>query len=110
MASDGTSGNSAEITKSEAFTKFYPDRHGENKYCKNDGNQPTYMTNNFDIWMFDTVEDCCRTFGGSELIQYCNEHSVIVDNLLNNLNTPVENRVTEASGKCYKRRCKYYPW
>lgn len=38
---------------------YYPDWEGENKSCKNDGAQPTYMSNNVDAWMFADLETCC---------------------------------------------------
>jgi len=111
VASGGSFGNDSTIIKAAAFTMFYPDREGQNTYCLNDGQQPVYMTNNLKIWMFNSVEDCCRTYyGGSSLVQFCFENSVISDTPLNNLNTPVANRVTKASGKCFRRKCKYYPW
>lgn len=111
VASGGTFGNDSTIIKAAAFTFYYPDREGENKFCRNDGEQPAYMTNNFQIWMFNSVEDCCRTYyGGSSLVQFCNENSVISDTPLNTLSTPLVNRTLVASGQCFKRRCKYYPW
>ena len=56
-------------------------------------------------------EDCCRTYySGSVLTSYCVDNSLIFDTPLNNLNTPISERVTRASGKCFRRRCRYYPW
>ncbi len=39
---------------------YYPDWEGDNKSCKNDGQQPTYMSNNVDAWMYKDLESCCK--------------------------------------------------
>ena len=38
---------------------YYPDWEGEDKGCKNDGDEPAYMSNNPSAWMFDTLDKCC---------------------------------------------------
>lgn len=111
-ASEGTGfGQGSEVTKKGAFVKYYPAAaENGNLYCLNDGEQPAYMTNDFDKWMFDTLEDCCTTgFSDSQVIDYCLTNSVVSDNSLNNKFTPPELRVTEPNGTCHQRKVQYRP-
>ena len=38
---------------------YYPDWEGDNQGCKNDGNEPAYMSNDPTAWMYDTLDKCC---------------------------------------------------
>lgn len=44
----------------DGIALYYPDWEGDNKSCKNDGKQPTYMSNNVNAWMYEDLESCCR--------------------------------------------------
>ena len=39
---------------------FYPDWHGSDEGCVDDGNEPTYMTDNAMFYIFSQLEDCCN--------------------------------------------------
>lgn len=39
---------------------FYPDSNGADQGCVDDGNEPSYMTDNSMNYMFSQLEDCCR--------------------------------------------------
>jgi len=39
--------------------KYYPD--WSKSLCINDGEQPSYMTSNQEIWMYDSLKECCDT-------------------------------------------------
>jgi hypothetical protein len=41
-------------------TVFYPDWARSNKGCIVDGNQPQYMYHNPSLWMYETLESCCK--------------------------------------------------
>ena len=53
-ASEGNGfGQDSTVTRKGAFFKFYPAAaESGNLYCLNDGEQPVYMTNDFEKWMF----------------------------------------------------------
>ena len=38
---------------------FYPDWDGVNESCLNDGNQPMYMNNNQNAFMYNNLKSCC---------------------------------------------------
>ena len=46
----------------DADAAFYPDWHGENTGCLNDGNQPDWVTANALYYISDTLEECCIKF------------------------------------------------
>ncbi|KAL7447635.1 hypothetical protein ACHAXS_000031, partial [Conticribra weissflogii] len=39
---------------------FYPDWEGTNRGCLNDGKEPLYMRSNRDIWLHETLQECCE--------------------------------------------------
>lgn len=40
--------------------KWFPDWLGSAQECKNDGTQPPYMTKNPTMWMYNTLDECCK--------------------------------------------------
>jgi len=40
---------------------FYPDWTGQDHVCRNDGNQPQFMSHSPDHWMYVTLAKCCVT-------------------------------------------------
>ncbi|KAL7465342.1 hypothetical protein ACHAXS_005670 [Conticribra weissflogii] len=51
--------NTASLgTNGEAL--YYPDWGGVNKSCKNDGRQPSYMSNDPSVWMYKDLKLCCK--------------------------------------------------
>lgn len=38
---------------------YYPDWENSDHVCRNDGNQPAYMTQNPTQWMHNTLQECC---------------------------------------------------
>lgn len=42
--------------------EFYPDWEGNSGTCLNDGNIPTYMFNNQQYYLFETLEKCCNRY------------------------------------------------
>ena len=43
-----------------AHALWYPDWKGDDEGCINDGNEPTYMTDNAVNFMFSQMADCCE--------------------------------------------------
>eukprot|EP00984_Skeletonema_dohrnii_P010172 scaffold3958_cov131-Skeletonema_dohrnii-CCMP3373.AAC.2 len=41
---------------------FYPDWNGSNKKCINDGKEPYYMLSNHQLFLSNTLEECCEKF------------------------------------------------
>ena len=43
---------------------FYPDWDGQTGTCLSDGNQPLYMKENKEEWLYDSLEECCERYYG----------------------------------------------
>ncbi|KAL9179689.1 hypothetical protein ACHAXT_008979 [Thalassiosira profunda] len=59
----GTSPGASPVaapTPAATRTMWYPDWLSTDHVCRNDGNEPAYMTQNPSIWMFDAQVDCCN--------------------------------------------------
>jgi len=39
---------------------FYPNHAGTDTGCIDDGNEPAYMTNNANLYMYATLAECCK--------------------------------------------------
>jgi len=60
--SGSSSSGSSSSGSSSASGLYYPDwSAGSANVCKNDGNQPNYMTQNPTNWMHSTLKACCTT-------------------------------------------------
>ena len=50
-----------DLAAALASRKWYPDWEGSRVTCKNDGNEPTYMSLN-PLWLYDSLGDCCERY------------------------------------------------
>lgn len=41
---------------------FYPDWDGQTGTCLQDGNQPDYMTDSPDLWLYSSLGECCERY------------------------------------------------
>jgi len=53
---------SSQPTPPEETFLFYPDWSATGEGCKNDGEEPSYMSANPNDYMTSTLDSCCRTF------------------------------------------------
>ena len=59
MGSGGNTGTGATMPSS-ASGLYYPDWSTQESVCKNDGNEPEYMSSNTAGWMHSTLDSCCK--------------------------------------------------
>jgi len=57
---------------------YYP-AWGTSETCFNDGNQDDYMNNNPSLWMFTTLEDCCKRYYSWDVVKCLSSDSSFVD-------------------------------
>lgn len=63
LSPTGTSSYATTMSnESEAEAAFYPDWHGDNVGCLNDGNQPDWVMTNSLYYISNTLEECCIKF------------------------------------------------
>lgn len=41
---------------------FYPDWGNTDDTCINDGDAPAYMKKQYKLWMYETLEECCKSY------------------------------------------------
>lgn len=58
--STGSGAGAAAALIAVSNGKYYPNWSNNDHVCKNDGKQAKYMTNNPTLWMYDTLEPCCK--------------------------------------------------
>lgn len=56
----GSDPNATPVANPDTDGKYFPDWLGSEQMCKNDGTQPPYMSKNPDMWMYDTLDECCK--------------------------------------------------
>jgi hypothetical protein len=51
-----------EIGSADGTGKFYPDWENHSGMCLEDGNEPEYMTQGTEMWLSDSLIECCLRF------------------------------------------------
>jgi len=52
--------NAVSVANPDTDGKYFPDWLGSEHMCKNDNTQPSYMSKNPSMWMYDTLDECCK--------------------------------------------------
>jgi len=56
----GSDPKAVSVPNPDVDGKFFPDWLGSDHECKNDGTQPPYMSKNPSMWMYETIDACCK--------------------------------------------------